>query len=123
MADGLRWLRVLVLGPRHNRFLKDGSVTVMPGHNLPLAALGAFILWFGWFGFNPGSTLSGLDLNIAKIAVNTNLSAAAGGTNSHIIYINEIRQSRSQYGNQRCSGGPWLQLQPAVLMWNQSVPC
>ena len=71
---------VLVLGPRHNRFLKDGSVTVMPGHNLPLAALGAFILWFGWFGFNPGSTLSGMDSNIAKIAVNTNLSAAAGGT-------------------------------------------
>ncbi len=78
---------VLVLGPRHNRFLKDGSVTVMPGHNLPLAALGAFILWFGWFGFNPGSTLSGLDLNIAKIAVNTNLSAAAGGTTATLFTL------------------------------------
>lgn len=71
---------VLVLGPRTGRYNENGSIKVMPGHNLPLAALGAFILWFGWFGFNPGSTLSGLDLNIARIAVNTNLSAAAGGT-------------------------------------------
>ncbi|MBP2653139.1 MAG: nrgA 3 [Firmicutes bacterium] len=71
---------VFVLGPRTGKFAKDGSVNVLPGHNLPLAALGAFILWFGWFGFNPGSTLSGLDLNIARIAVNTNLAAAAGGT-------------------------------------------
>jgi len=71
---------VLVLGPRRGKYNKDGSMNVMPGHNLPLAALGAFILWFGWFGFNPGSTLSGLDSNIARIAVNTNLAAAAGGT-------------------------------------------
>lgn len=71
---------VLVLGPRTGKYTKDGGVNVLPGHNLPLAALGAFILWFGWFGFNPGSTLSGLDMNIARIAVNTNLAAAAGGT-------------------------------------------
>ncbi len=71
---------VLALGPRTGKFNKDGSMNIMPGHNLPLAALGAFILWFGWFGFNPGSTLSGLDLNTARIAVNTNLAAAAGGT-------------------------------------------
>jgi Amt family ammonium transporter len=71
---------VLVLGPRHGKYTKDGEVNVLPGHNLPLAALGAFVLWFGWFGFNPGSTLSGLDLNIARIAVNTNLAAAVGGT-------------------------------------------
>ncbi|BBB92331.1 MAG TPA: ammonium transporter [Methylomusa anaerophila] len=71
---------VYVLGPRTGKFAKDGSVNVIPGHNLPLAALGAFFLWFGWFGFNPGSTLSGLDMNIARIAVNTNIAAAAGGT-------------------------------------------
>ena len=71
---------VLVLGPRIGKYNKDGSVNVIPAHNLPLAALGAFMLWFGWFGFNPGSTLSGLDLNIARIAVTTNLAAAAGGT-------------------------------------------
>ncbi len=71
---------VIVLGPRLGKYNRDGSANVMPGHNLPLAALGAFLLWFGWFGFNPGSTLSGLDLNIARIVVNTNLAAAAGGT-------------------------------------------
>jgi len=71
---------VLVLGPRTGKYAKNGVIHVLPGHNLPLAALGAFILWFGWFGFNPGSTLSGLDMNIARIAVNTNLAAAAGGT-------------------------------------------
>lgn len=71
---------VLVLGPRKGKYNKDGTLNVLPAHNLPLAALGAFMLWFGWFGFNPGSSLSGLDLNIARIAVTTNLAAAAGGT-------------------------------------------
>ncbi|MDR3563825.1 MAG: ammonium transporter [Negativicutes bacterium] len=78
---------VLVLGPRTGKYTKSGAVNVLPGHNLPLAALGAFILWVGWFGFNPGSTLSGLDLNIARIAVNTNLSAAAGGTMAALYTI------------------------------------
>ncbi len=78
---------VLVLGPRSGRFSKNGSIKIMPGHNLPLAALGAFILWFGWFGFNPGSTLSGMDGNIARIAVNTNLSAAAGGTVAALLTL------------------------------------
>jgi Amt family ammonium transporter len=78
---------VLVLGPRTGKFNKDGSMNIMPGHNLPLAALGAFILWFGWFGFNPGSTLSGLDLNIARVCVNTNLAAAAGGTMAALFTI------------------------------------
>lgn len=70
---------VAVLGARTGKYNKDGSSNAIPGHNLPMAALGAFILWFGWFGFNPGSTLSGLDMNIARIAVTTNLAAAAGG--------------------------------------------
>ena len=70
---------VAVLGARTSKYNKDGSINAIPGHNLPMAALGAFILWFGWFGFNPGSTLSGLDMNIARIAVTTNLAAAAGG--------------------------------------------
>lgn len=78
---------VWVLGPRTGKFTKTGTVNVLPGHNLPLAALGAFILWFGWFGFNPGSTLSGLDMNIARIAVTTNLAAAAGGTSAALWTI------------------------------------
>lgn len=67
-----------VLGPRAGKFGKDGKPNAIPGHSITLGALGVFILWFGWFGFNPGSTLSGLDLSIARIAIMTNLSAAAG---------------------------------------------
>jgi Amt family ammonium transporter len=68
----------ILLGPRLGKYNKDGSSNAIPGHNIPLAALGVFILWFGWFGFNPGSTTSGTNLSIATIAVTTNLSAAAG---------------------------------------------
>jgi len=68
----------MMLGPRYGKYAPDGRAKALPGHNLPLAALGVFILWFGWFGFNPGSTLSGLNTSIAAIAVTTNLSAAAG---------------------------------------------
>lgn len=69
----------IFLGPRIGKYNGDGSVNAIPGHNLSLAALGTFILWFGWFGFNPGSTLSGMDSGlVAKIAVNTNLAAASG---------------------------------------------
>lgn len=70
---------VLVLGPRAGKYNSDGSVNVIPAHNMHLAFLGTFILWVGWFGFNPGSSLSGLDMNIARIAVTTNLAAATGG--------------------------------------------
>ena len=67
------------LGPRLGKYSEDGSINAIPGHNITLGALGVFILWFGWFGFNAGSTLSGMDLSIALIAVNTNLAAAAAG--------------------------------------------
>ena len=72
----------LVLGPRIGRFVNGKSVP-MPGHSLPLAALGVFILWFGWYGFNPGSQLafhgtSDIDATM-HIAVTTSLAAAAGG--------------------------------------------
>ncbi|MBM7558028.1 ammonium transporter [Halanaerobacter jeridensis] len=70
----------MVLGPRVGKYNEDGSINAMPGHNLLMASLGVFILWFGWFGFNPGSTVAGTDLSIASIAVTTNLSAAAGAT-------------------------------------------
>jgi len=72
----------IVLGPRIGKYVKkNGKVTVraIMGHNLPLAALGVFILWFGWYGFNAGSTLSGTDTSMASVAVTTTLAAAAGG--------------------------------------------
>lgn len=58
---------VIVLGPRQGRFQCEWLDECHAGHNLPMAALGTFILWFGWFGFNPGSTLSGMDSNIAGL--------------------------------------------------------
>ena len=67
----------IVVGPRIGKFMKDGKVRPIPGHNLPLAALGVMILWFGWYGFNAGSTTAG-STDIAIIAVNTTLSAATG---------------------------------------------
>jgi len=69
---------VIVLGPRTNRFDETGKAQDLNGHNLPIAVLGAFILWFGWFGFNGGSTLS-LSDNVPKIIVNTSIAACGGG--------------------------------------------
>jgi Amt family ammonium transporter len=66
----------VVLGPRIGKYV-NGKPRPIPGHNIPLAALGVFILWFGWFGFNPGSTLGYSD-NLGIIAVTTSLSASAG---------------------------------------------
>ncbi len=67
----------IVLGPRIGKYTKDGRIRPILGHNIPLAALGVFILWLGWFGFNPGSTTAA-NKDIAMIFVNTNLAAAAG---------------------------------------------
>ncbi|MFN3698867.1 MAG: ammonium transporter [Dictyoglomus sp.] len=69
-----------ILGPRIGKYTEDGKVNAIPGHSITLAALGTFILWFGWFGFNPGSTLSGMDARIGDIALNTNLAAAMGAS-------------------------------------------
>ncbi|MFD2673227.1 ammonium transporter [Marinicrinis sediminis] len=70
-----------ILGPRKGRY-RDGSVNVFAPSNIPLAASGVFILWFGWFGFNAGSTLNAADGMLSSIALNTMLGAAAGGTSS-----------------------------------------
>jgi ammonium transporter, Amt family len=65
-------------GPRIGKYNKDGSVNALPAHNIPMAVIGTFILAFGWFGFNPGSTLAGTDLRIAVVATNTMLASATG---------------------------------------------
>ncbi len=75
----------IVLGPRFGKYDKNGKPRAIPGHSIPLAALGVFILWFGWFGFNPGSTLSGHDLRMAVIALNTNMAAAAGAASALLL--------------------------------------
>lgn len=67
----------MVLGPRFGKYV-NGKPRAIPGHSIALAALGGFILWFGWFGFNGGSTLSAHDLRISVIVVNTSMAASAG---------------------------------------------
>ncbi len=70
----------ILLKPRIGKYGLDGKANAITGHNIPIASLGVFILWFGWFGFNAGSTLSvGNGDLIARIAINTNLAAALGG--------------------------------------------
>ena len=74
----------LVVGPRMGKYADDGSPNTIPGHSLPLAALGVFILWLGWFGFNAGSTTAGTT-DIALIAMNTFLAAGAGAVGAMVV--------------------------------------
>jgi Amt family ammonium transporter len=69
---------VIVLGPRLGKYLPDGTVKPILAHNMTSATLGALILWLGWFGFNPGSTMAADPAAISLIALNTNMAAAAG---------------------------------------------
>lgn len=80
------WLALvgaLVLGPRHGKYGKDGKSRAIPGHSLSLASLGVFVLWFGWFGFNPGSQLAAFGeenrIAISHTFVTTNIAACTGG--------------------------------------------
>ena len=85
----------IVLGPRLGKYGKDGKPRAIMGHNMPLAALGVFILWLGWFGFNPGSTTTA-DKSIAMIFVNTNLAAAAGAVTA--MFTSWIKFGKPEVG-------------------------
>ncbi len=85
----------IVLGPRYGKYGKDGSIRPIMGHNIPLAALGVFILWLGWFGFNPGSTTTA-DKSIAMIFVNTNLAAATGSV--FAMFVSWIKFGKPEVG-------------------------
>lgn len=74
----------LIVGPRVGKYNEDGKPKHIPGHSLPLAALGVFILWFGWFGFNAGSTTTG-DGSVALIMINTLLASAAGASMAMVV--------------------------------------
>ena len=76
---------ILVLGPRYGKYNKDGSVNPIPGHNLSLGLIGCFILWLGWFGFNPGSTMAADPDAISRICVTTNTAAAAAMLSATLI--------------------------------------
>jgi ammonium transporter, Amt family len=75
----------IVVGPRIGKYSKDGKPQAIPGHNIPMVVLGTFILAFGWFGFNPGSTLSGTDLRISFVVVNTMLASVTAALGAMLI--------------------------------------
>jgi Amt family ammonium transporter len=83
----------IVLGPRLGRKFKRDGGGLPPGHDLTLAALGGVILWFGWYGFNPGSTLSAIDAaGIGRVATNTTLAAAAGGLSAMAFVYPRVKK-------------------------------
>ncbi len=87
MVGGIAALAgAIVIGPRIGKFTKSGQPVAIPGHHIPMAIAGTFILAFGWFGFNAGSTLAGGDLRISVIAVNTMLAGAAGAFTA-MLYV------------------------------------
>ncbi|MCF7838810.1 MAG: ammonium transporter [Candidatus Marinimicrobia bacterium] len=76
---------VLLLGPRLGKYRADGTVRPIYGHNMSMTALGVLVLWFGWFGFNPGSTMAANFNDIARIAVTTNTAAAAATLSATVV--------------------------------------
>ncbi len=77
----------LILGPRIGKFNKDGSANTIPGHHIPMAMLGTFILLFGWFGFNAASTLAATDVQFAVVATNTALAGAFGAVATMFVLM------------------------------------
>ncbi|MGS2778229.1 ammonium transporter [Robertmurraya sp. GLU-23] len=83
----------MFIGPRKGKFTSLGTSTIALPSNIPLASVGAFLLWFGWFGFNAGSTLSGTDARIGHIAIVTMLSAASGGAATLLYTLFRYKRS------------------------------
>jgi len=76
---------ILILGPRFGKYRKDGKINPIPGHNLSIATTGVFVLWLGWFGFNPGSTMAADPAAISHVVLTTNTAAIAAVLSSTII--------------------------------------
>ena len=76
---------ILLLGPRAGKYGADGSVRPIVGHNLPLAAIGVFLLWLGWFGFNGGSVLNADPVAVSYVLVTTSIAAAMGGFTAGVV--------------------------------------
>ena len=77
----------MILGPRIGKYDSKGKPQAIPGHDVPMVALGTFILAFGWFGFNPGSTLAGTDLRISYVVVNTMLAGVTGSLSTMVVLM------------------------------------
>jgi Amt family ammonium transporter len=100
MTGGLAALMgAITLGPRIGKYDENGKPRTIPGHNIPFAILGVFILWLGWFGFNPGSELAA-DSYVITVAVNTMLAAVAGGLLTTIlVWLKDGKPDLSMIGN------------------------
>lgn len=83
---------VWLLGARIGKFKKDGSIGVIPGHNMPFATAGVFLLWLGWFGFNGGSVLSADPGKTSLVLVTTCISAASGGLSAFLVSLFKYKQ-------------------------------
>lgn len=95
----------IIIGPRIGKFNRNGSPNAMPGHDITMVLGGCFVLAFGWFGFNPGSTLAGTDLRIATVAVNTMLAGMAGGFSAMFyMWIRYGKPDASMSGNGLLAG-------------------
>jgi ammonium transporter, Amt family len=93
MTGGLTALAgTIVLGPRAGKYRRDGTISAIPGHNLPMMVIGTLILAFGWFGFNAGSTLAGADPRVATIAVNTMLASSAAAFTALVVVWTTLRK-------------------------------
>ena len=98
----LAFVGARMIGPRIGKYNKDGSPNAIPGHNIPMAVLGALILAFGWFGFNAGSTFAGSDLRFAVVAFNT-MIASCGGALAATVWIWNVRGSKPDV-SMMCNG-------------------
>ena len=96
----------IVLGPRIGKFNKDGSANTIPGHHIPMAMLGTFILLFGWFGFNAASTFAATDVQFAVVATNTAIAAAFGAVAAMFYMHAQDRQARPRDDGQRHARRP-----------------
>ncbi len=95
----------IVIGPRYGKYGKDGSVKTIAGHNIPMAMVGTFILAFGWFGFNAGSSLAGNDLRIGIVATNTMLAGGAGALSAlFYMYIRGMKADPGMIANGMLAG-------------------
>jgi ammonium transporter, Amt family len=95
----------IVIGPRLGKFSKQGEPLPLPGHHVPMVVTGTFILAFGWFGFNPGSTLAGTDLRISMVVVNTMLASIAGAIASMLtLYAKRMKPDPTMMCNGMLAG-------------------
>ena len=114
------WLALagaIVIGPRVGKFDAEGNPKAIPGHNLPFAVIGGFILWLGWFGFNPGSTTT-FDGNLARIAVMTNIAGAAGGIGAIAAIWSYTKKPDVGMDGQRIFWPAWW---PSARRWMSST--